>query len=297
MIATPTDLTVRGHEQARPATPNDIAQALTGRPYITHSEVTSFQACPLKWHFGYVEHAEPETLTANMLVGTCTHGAIQRHLEALMAADRLPSIDELMGTYRQSWQEEAAKVPVIQFARDDTAQTLEATARQMVETYLASPYAKPVGEVLGIEETLKVGLGADLPDLCGRVDMIEHRPVSKELIITDYKTTRSMWSPDTADDHAQQLVLYAHATAPMAQELGATIRLQFVVITRAKTPKIDALAVPLDPARVDRTRMVLRQVFQAMQAGAIYPAPSVMNCSGCGHKHRCAKWHESAAAV
>jgi CRISPR/Cas system-associated exonuclease Cas4 (RecB family) len=274
--------------------PNELAQALTGRPYISHSEITAFQACPLKHYFAYVEHAEPEILSAAMLVGTCTHAAIQRHLEARMASDSLPTVDELMDTYRQTWKLDAEKVPEIQFARDDTAETLEGTARQMLETFLASPFAQPTGNLIGIEETLHVKLADDLPDLCGRVDVIEHRPDVGELVITDYKTTRSMWSPDTADEHSQQLLLYAHAVAPLARDLDAKVRLQFIIITKGKTPKIDALPVEINPDRVERTRTVVRRVFMAMQAGVVYPAPSAMNCNGCAFRQRCEKWHRTA---
>lgn len=276
------------------AKPNDIAQAMTGRPYVSHSEIVAFQSCPLKWHFSYVEHVQPELLSASMLVGSCTHAAIQRHLEATMAADTLPTVDEMMQAYDQTWQAEAEKVPEIQLPKGETAETLRATARQMVETYAASPFAVPTGTLIGIEETLRVRLADDLPDLCGRVDLIEHRPEVNELVITDYKTTRSMWSAETADEHAQQLILYAHAAAPLARELNAKIRLQFVIITKGKTPKIDALPVQVNHDRIARTRTVLKRVFKAMQQSVIYPSPSPMNCHSCPFQKRCDKWHITA---
>jgi CRISPR/Cas system-associated exonuclease Cas4 (RecB family) len=292
-MITPVTLTANGQPFKR--TPNEVAMANTGRPYLTHSEISAYQSCPLRWYYAYVEHAEAERVSAAMLVGTCTHAAIQCRLESILAADTLPTVDQMMDAYRKQWAEEARNFPEIQYARDDNAESLEATARQMVETFLASPFAKPKGEIIGIEETLNIGLADDLPNLCGRVDLMELE--NNELVITDYKTTRSMWSADTADDHAQQLILYAHAAAPLAKELGAKIKLRFVVLTKAKTPKIEAIPIDINMDRVERTTAVVRRVFKAMQAGVIYPSPSVMNCSSCAYKNRCEKWHRTADLV
>ena len=95
----------------------------------------------------------------------------------------------------------------------------------------------------------------------------------------------------TAEEHAGQLILYGEAVKPMAQELGLTVRLQFLVITKAKTPKIELYPVPTDPDRVKRTQKVFERVFQDMQTGVVYPSPSVMNCSTCPFQQACAKWH------
>jgi putative RecB family exonuclease len=289
MIATnPTQITIGGKPPA--PTPGDIAKAMTGRPYLTHSEVSSFQACSLRWHFQYVEHAEPESTSAAMLLGTCVHAAIQQHLETVMAADDAPGIDQLMTGYREAWQAESKGRP-IQFSRTDTAASLEATARQMVEGFLDTPFSKPTGQIVGIEETLRINLALDLPDLVGRVDLIEHR--EGELVVTDFKTAKSMWSPQTADDHAQQLILYGLAAGPIAEELDAKLRLRFVVLTKAKTPRIEERMVASNPERVERTTQIMRRVFGAMQAGHVYPSPSPMNCSGCAFQRRCATWHRT----
>lgn len=79
--------------------PNDKAVALTGRPHISYSEIRTYQACPLKWHFQYVEKAKPEQLSAAMLIGTCVHAMIQRVLDAMLANDSLPTVDQLMSAF------------------------------------------------------------------------------------------------------------------------------------------------------------------------------------------------------
>ncbi len=269
-------------------TMGQIAETITGRDYLSHSQISAYQSCPLKWWFSYVAQARPEFISAAMLFGSSIHSAVQRHLEALIAHDQPPTLDELMTAYRDHWQAESNSIPV-RFGKTDNFESLTNTAKETLKEFLASPYAHPEGEILGIEETLRIQLADDLPDLVAKVDLIEYR--RDELVITDYKTSRSMWTPDTAFDHAEQLVLYGHAAQPIARDLKVKTRLQFVVLTKTKKPQVDSFQIEygLDP--VERTRTVVRHVFRAMKAGMIYPAPSTMNCGGCPFQKRCKSWH------
>jgi CRISPR/Cas system-associated exonuclease Cas4 (RecB family) len=112
------------------------------------------------------------------------------------------------------------------------------------------------------------------------------------LVVTDFKTTRSMWSDSTADDHADQLHLYGAAVESLAAELHLPVRLRFVLLTKAKTPKVESIEIDVDPSRVARSTRVFLNVFQAIQTGITYPSPSPMNCSGCPFLQRCDCWHK-----
>jgi putative RecB family exonuclease len=289
MIATTPDHT--GNGQLTPPTPGDIAKALTGRDYISHSQISTFQACSLKWHFSYVEQAKPERVSAALLLGSSIHAAIQRHLECQLAGEKPPTIDELMAVVQETWKEEAGETP-IEYSREDDEQSQADTARRMIESYLASPHSKVEGQTLAIEEMLRVSLAPDLPDLVAKLDHVA--AVDGQLIVTDYKTTRSMWSRDTAEEHAEQLHLYAEAVKSIAEDFNLPVKLRFVIITKAKTPKVEALEIKADPERVKRSQLIIRNVFQAMQTGVVFPSPSTMNCSGCPFKNRCDRWHHES---
>src|SRR5262249_46596886 len=152
--------------------------------------------------------------------------------------------------------------------------------RQILATWLESPLSQPAGPVVGVEELLYFSLAPDLPDLAARIDRVhvETTPKGRELVISDYKTTRAMWSPNTAHEHAEQLILYALAVENMAEEFEASVKLQFIVLTKAKTPKIDALVIRATIDRAMRSIQIIRQVFHAMQTGIVYPVVSQMNC-------------------
>jgi len=271
----------------RGVSPNDIALAMTGRPYMSYSEISTFQACPLKWQFQYVDKAKQEQLSSAMILGSAVHAAIQVHMESLMAHDRPLTVDGLMDSYREHWKKESGTAP-IQYAKGQDSSTMEATARRMLETFMASEHAKPAGQIIGIEESFRIKLADNLPDLAGRVDMITH--ANDELVVTDFKTARSMWADETAEDRGEQLILYAQGCEPIARELDAKVKLQFVIITKTKEPKVEAIPISIDPNRMDRSKRIITQVFTAMQTGITYPVPSPMNCATCPFKKRCEAW-------
>lgn len=287
MIAASTQ-----HPQSRASspTPNEIAHAMTGRPHVTYSEVRSFQSCPLKWKYQYVDRVMPERLSAAMLLGSGIHAAVELHFESLLAAVPPPDVDRMMVAFQTCWETDAVKAEV-QYSRGQDESAIMATARRMLEEFAASPLADPLGEIVGVEESFKVHLGDDLPSLAGRVDMITLDRQKNELTITDFKTARSVWSQANAIEQSDQLVLYAQGCESIARDFGADVTLRYVVVTKTKQPKIDAITVPYDRSRVLRSQAIIRQVFSAMKVGSVYPVPSPMNCSTCSFVKRCAHWH------
>ena len=45
-----------------------------------------------------------------------------------------------------------------------------------------------------------------------------------------------------------------------------------------------------DEAKLDRTKRVVENVWSAIESGHFYPAPSPMQCPGCGYRNHCAAW-------
>jgi ATP-dependent exoDNAse (exonuclease V) beta subunit len=76
----------------------------------------------------------------------------------------------------------------------------------------------------------------DLPDITGFVDLATL--TEKGLIVTDYKTTRSSWPEGKAEENAGQLRLYAELLKQMFNGEHEIASLQFVTITKAKSPRL-----------------------------------------------------------
>ena len=105
---------------------------------------------------------------------------------------------------------------------------------------------------------------------------------------SDWKTARSRWSQEQAEDAAEQLILYSELAKDFAP--GKPVKLEFVILTKAKEPVVDRHLMPVDPAQVARTKRVVENVWRAIEAGYFYPAPSAMSCPSCPYREQCRAW-------
>ena len=161
-----------------------------------------------------------------------------------------------------------------------------AYGRQSVGKFLESDLAKPEGRILGVEEELRGQPSAELPDLLGRIDLLLE--TDDAVIVQDFKTSRSAWTDQQAEDQSEQLLLYADLARRLVP--GKQLRLQFAVVTKAKMPKVQLLETEFDENRLNRTKRVFESVWSAIQTGHFYPAPSPMQCPGCGYRKQCSAW-------
>ena len=128
-------------------------------------------------------------------------------------------------------------------------------------------------------------LDPDLPDVLAKVDLVTSSDTA--LYVTDFKTSRSRWTPEKAIEASDQLVIYASATAGMAKHMNLPVKLAYAVLTKAKTPVVQILSVLMDTRRVAAMTTAAVQTWSAIVAGNFYPNPSPMNCSTCQFKSRC----------
>jgi len=70
MIANAHQLPVITPASTNPA--NEIAKKLTGRDYVSWSAISTFQTCPLKYKFRYVDGLPEESASIPTSSGCCS---------------------------------------------------------------------------------------------------------------------------------------------------------------------------------------------------------------------------------
>ena len=83
-------------------------------------------------------------------------------------------------------------------------------------------------------------------------------------------------------------MLYSHLASEIAP--GKNITTRFLVLTKTKEPVIEEHVREVNPAAVKRTLAGVERVWRAIESGVFYPAPSTMNCAGCGYRAACRAW-------
>ena len=130
--------------------PNDLAERLTGRPYLSYSAVRTFQSCPLRWRFRYVLGLPEVSVPSSLAFGSAVHAALEHHWFEISAGNAPPALDDLLAVYWAAWDGRA--VQDIQFHKGETPDTLAELARRMLSTFQSSDLARLEGRVLAIEE-------------------------------------------------------------------------------------------------------------------------------------------------
>ena len=106
---------------------------------------------------------------------------------------------------------------------------------------------------------------AGCPDLLGRVDLIVD--TGSELVIADWKTARSRWSQEQAEDASEQLLLYSELAKDFAP--GRPLRLEFVILTKTKDVVVDRHSMLVDPVQVQRTKKIVENVLAGDRIGQV----------------------------
>ncbi len=175
------------------------------RDYLSYSAVRTFQSCPLKYRFRYVDGLEEDRVSANLMFGSAIHAAVEFYFTEQLGGAAQPELDSLLNVYDNSWNERPHDT--VEYGASDTSDSLHDLAERMLRAFLASELACPEGRIIGIEEEFRGELIPGLPDLLGYVDLLLE--TDDAIVIRDFKTSRSLWNPQQADEQSDQLLLYA----------------------------------------------------------------------------------------
>jgi putative RecB family exonuclease len=252
--------------------------------HISFSAIATFQACPLRWMFRYVRGLSERTVSSSLVLGGALHKAIQYHFERLLVREKGADLDTLLAVFQDAWESYTDRQ--ILFGKGDDRDKLGEMATRMLTAFLASDFAQPKGIILGVEEELRGEIIPGCPDLLARLDLIVD--TGNELVVSDFKSSRSAWSDYKVEDVAPQLLLYSELVKPLAD--GKPIKLAFAVMTKTKTPELTVHDVPVDEQRVARTKRTVERIWQAIQSANYYPNPSPLNCGSCPYRGPCRAW-------
>ena len=249
--------------------------------HVSHSSISCFQQCPLKWRFRYVDKLEEDFKGVALVFGSSVHAAVERHFQSILETGGPPTLEQLLEAFDECWQSfDAAS---IRYGKNDDAESMRELAVRMLETFQGSEFAKPTGTIVAVEESMRGEFVQGMPDVLARVDLAVQD--GDELVLTDFKTSRSRWNANQAQSNAEQLLLYADLAGRVLD--GKRIKLQFAVVTKTKTPVLEVHEVCYDAARLKRSKAIFGKVWEAIKSGVYYPAPSQMNCYGCGYRKAC----------
>ncbi len=152
--------------------------------------------------------------------------------------------------------------------------------------YLQQP---PPERIVGIEQGFLVPLinsqGEILEKpLLAYVDLLTAE--ESQLRITEFKTSARAYS-DLEIQTSHQPTCYLHA---VSEGLGGNAVVDYIVLVKTKTPKVQQLTTNRDPDDFTRLGDLFESVDRAVELGIFYPHENPLNCSGCAYRQECRQW-------
>jgi putative RecB family exonuclease len=172
-------------------------------PSYSHSKLGSYQQCPQKYKFRYVDEIPPPIRSIELHLGDSVHRALEK-LYADSKQGVVTSRDDLLGCFEQKWNE--GYTPQLRIVRSrTTAQTYLEMGRQMLMNYHWSFHPFTQTTTLELEEKFLFPI-SETHEIRGIIDRLAKNG-DGTLEIHDYKTSRRLPNPAQVSNDVQ-LALY-----------------------------------------------------------------------------------------
>jgi len=245
-------------------------------PSFSHSKLTTYQQCPQKYKFRYVDEIPPPVRSIELHLGDTVHRALEKlYADALLG--KLQSSDESLAFYQAKWDESYS--PQMRIVRSGTnARTYLELGRQMLLAYHKRFYPFNESTTLELEEKFSFPL-SDGHEIRGIIDRLA-RAEDGSLEIHDYKTSRRFPSPSQVGSD-MQLALYELALRqrwPDAQRI--TLIWHYLTFDQAIT-----IAKTL--RQLEMVKQKTLDLISRIEVTTSYPTQVTPLCDWCEYKEMC----------
>lgn len=172
-------------------------------PSFSHSKLTTYQQCPQKYKFRYIDEIPPPIRSIELHLGDTVHRALEKlYIDAMCGETH--SSDDIVAFYQQKWDENY--LPQMRIVRSGTtAATYLEFGRQMLLTYHRRFHPFTHSTTLELEERFRFAI-SEQHEIQGVIDRLA-KAGDGSIEIHDYKTSRRL--PNSAQVNADtQLALY-----------------------------------------------------------------------------------------
>jgi putative RecB family exonuclease len=245
-------------------------------PSYSHSKLTTYQQCPQKYKFRYIDEIPPPIRSIELHLGTTVHAALEK-LYADAKQGQVTSLDDLLIFYQGKWDE--GYLPQMRIVRaKTTARTYFDLGHQMLKDYHWTFYPFTQSTTLELEEKFTFPLSND-NEIRGIIDRLA-KSEDGTLEIHDYKTSRRLPSTEQVANDVQ-LALYEIAIRHRWPETG-NISLIWHYLAFDKEIKITKTPQQLETVTRNTLGLIRR-----IEATTSFPFQVTPLCNWCEYKEIC----------
>jgi len=211
----------------------------------SHSRLSSFETCPRKYWFGYIEKPKIERVeTVEAFLGSRAHEALEELFKVLLNG-RTMSRDELIAWYDSKWEREWHEG--IRIVKNEfTAEDYRSVGREALGSYYERYHPFDQARTLDLERRTQIDLdGTGRYLLQGYIDRLAQRD-DGTYEIHDYKTSAHLPTQAEADAD-RQLALYQIGVQGMWDDVERVdliwdyLRFDKEIVSRRTPQQLDAV--------------------------------------------------------
>ncbi len=253
---------------------------------FSHSRLSSFENCPKKFEYRYVQRIPAESESIEGFVGKRVHEVLEK-LYTVAARGQVPSLVRVVHRYHALWDEQfdAARVRIVRAGTD--VNFYREYGERCLTNYYRSHYPFEGDETIGLEEKVLFSLtDSDDYRIQGFIDRIV-RARDGALEVHDFKTSRRVPSQARLDQD-RQLALYQIGVAERYGR-GEPIRLVWHFLSQNQTRTSTRSETQLDTLRRKTVGLIDR-----IRAETRFETKTGPLCDWCEYRDRCPAWSKPA---
>jgi putative RecB family exonuclease len=260
--------------------------------HISHSQVSTYLNCSLKYYFSYVEGRLPEQRPAALGFGSAVHAAIGRYYKSLKENGKPEPLSVLQDVFSDYWafESEDSGIPMA-YKEGSNRESMLQDGQHLVKVFHQS--VKPM-QVMAVEEPLSAvlydenGKPTDM-NLIGIIDCIQ-RDEHGSLLTIDNKTASRGYTDDKVEQDMQMTAYsYLVCANKLVPSKAETFHRFDVLVKNKKEPRLELYPTKRTAAQRKRLAKVISRVLKGIEAGVFFPSPSWM-CSDCQYAQACVNW-------
>ena len=173
----------------------------------SHSRLSTFEQCPLKFRFKYIEQLEPEMKeTIESYLGKKVHETLEWIYREILINKKEFSLDEIIEHYLEAWKKDFNREIKIVNGKLDAEHYFNKGIKFLIDYFLK--YSPFKDNTVAIEKKITVKLDSDGKYLLqGYIDRLVHDKENNIFEIHDYKTGAVKTQEELNRD--RQLALYS----------------------------------------------------------------------------------------
>ena len=249
---------------------------------FSHSRLSSFEQCKLKYKFRYIDKIIPDIeKTIESYLGSVVHSVLE-WLYNQVKKNRIPTIDEFIMKYSEIWKQEyEEEIPIVR-KQMTAGDYFNKGIQFLVDYYMRH---KPFDDnTIAVEKEIIFNLD-DNGDykIRGFIDRLVYNLDTKEYEVHDYKTSNNLPKQEILDKD-RQLALYSIAIKELFGEEKKVILIWHYLSFNQK----------LNSKRTDEQLKQLKQetlelIKEIESTTEFFPNKSTL-CNWCEYKQICPAW-------